>query len=292
MLPPGWQEVNNGAQVYYHNATTGETTWTRPGTGSPMAPVVPRPMAIGMSGDALPAGWDAVPSAQGTYYLNRTTGETTWTKPTGAAPLPAASSLSTPPALAYVPQPSDATVKNTAMVAAVAAQARQEAQAAAEAAAREAAFSDQATQAASHASHDAETARERRDQWTKHSELCAQVAVEAKQAEEAAEAVKQTAVAEAAEARTALSRADAVLARASSAVTAAKIEWASLEKAAEEEGRKATELRAHAEALRRTAALRAEEAAAAAEIASQWHRAKKEDEAMASQVPLIGLDCP
>jgi hypothetical protein len=245
-------------------------------------------MAIGMSGDALPAGWDAVPSAQGTYYLNRTTGETTWTKPTGAAPLPAASC--TPLALAYVPQPSDATVKNTAMVAAVAAQARQEAQAAAEAAAREAAFSDQATQAASHASHDAETARERRDQWTKHSELCAQVAVEAKQAEEAAEAVKQTAVAEAAEARTALSRADAVLARASSAVTAAKIEWASLEKAAEEEGRKATELRAHAEALRRTAALRAEEAAAAAEIASQWHRAKTEDEAVASQVPLIGLD--
>jgi hypothetical protein len=61
-----------------------------------------RPMAIGMSGDALLAGWDAVPSAQGTYYLNRTTGETYWTKPTGAAPLPAASSLSMPPAVAYV----------------------------------------------------------------------------------------------------------------------------------------------------------------------------------------------
>ena len=61
-----------------------------------------RPMAISMSGDALLAGWDAAPSAQGTYYLNRTTGETTWTKPTGAAPLPAASSLSTPPAMAYV----------------------------------------------------------------------------------------------------------------------------------------------------------------------------------------------
>jgi hypothetical protein len=75
----------------------------------PAVPAVPalsygevRPVAIGMSGDALLAGWDAVPSARGTYYLNRTTGESYWTKPTGAAPLPAASSLSTPPAVAYV----------------------------------------------------------------------------------------------------------------------------------------------------------------------------------------------
>jgi len=75
----------------------------------PAVPAVPalsygevRPVAVGMSGDALLAGWDAVPSAQGTYYLNRTTGESSWTNPTGAAPLPAASSLSTPPAVAYV----------------------------------------------------------------------------------------------------------------------------------------------------------------------------------------------
>jgi len=86
-LPEGWSEhvsqSSDPGKKYYVNESTGETTWDRPGGNKgedkPSKPKEP-------SSAAVPAGWTAHVSESSDpgriYYVNDTTGETTWTKPT------------------------------------------------------------------------------------------------------------------------------------------------------------------------------------------------------------------
>mmetsp|Transcript_98618 Transcript_98618/g.174686 ORF Transcript_98618/g.174686 Transcript_98618/m.174686 type:complete len:522 (-) Transcript_98618:175-1740(-) len=56
-LPAGWTEYfdNNSGKPYYHNATTGETTWTRPSSSAPASAAA--------SGPAGGSGWSSGPTA-------------------------------------------------------------------------------------------------------------------------------------------------------------------------------------------------------------------------------------
>ena len=85
------QEVKSGGSTYYFNSKTQVTSWELPGGAAARAPQVPARLPIGMAGatsagdGSLPAGWDAISGPSGTYYFNKTTKETTWTKPGGPA---------------------------------------------------------------------------------------------------------------------------------------------------------------------------------------------------------------
>jgi len=91
-LPPHWQERmdRNSGKVYYVNHSTKETTWTKPGT-SPVSTIdtagaVGRTSTTDMS---LAPNWqERVDQNSGrVYYVNHTTKETTWTRPTVAPPI-------------------------------------------------------------------------------------------------------------------------------------------------------------------------------------------------------------
>mmetsp|Transcript_8767 Transcript_8767/g.19452 ORF Transcript_8767/g.19452 Transcript_8767/m.19452 type:complete len:317 (-) Transcript_8767:47-997(-) len=86
-LPPGWAEHLDPAsgKPYFHNTSTGVTTWERP-AGTPAS--------------ALPPGWQEHidPTSGKPYYHNAALNQTTWERPAG---LPAmASAVSTVPAAA------------------------------------------------------------------------------------------------------------------------------------------------------------------------------------------------
>lgn len=85
-VPPPAQQADDflatltlpGPQPPMHaSANSLPAPWALPPAGVPPPPPPP---------PALPAGWEAVHGATGTYYFNRGTGETTWTKPNYAAP--------------------------------------------------------------------------------------------------------------------------------------------------------------------------------------------------------------
>ena len=77
-LADGWAEkLDAGSgRNYYTNASTGETTWTKPVGGGG-----------GGGGGGLAAGWveKLDPSSGRNYYTNASTGETSWTKPAAAS---------------------------------------------------------------------------------------------------------------------------------------------------------------------------------------------------------------
>jgi len=76
--PAGWEEKFSAQhkRAFYRNATTGETSWTRPGGAAAAAPA-------SSSTAALSAGWSEKYSAQHqrAYYQNAATGETSWNRP-------------------------------------------------------------------------------------------------------------------------------------------------------------------------------------------------------------------
>lgn len=79
-LPAGWTEHfdQGSGRAFFHNATTGETAWERPGGAAPAA------------GGGLPEGWaeHTDPGSGRVFYYKAATGETSWEKP--AAPAAAA----------------------------------------------------------------------------------------------------------------------------------------------------------------------------------------------------------
>jgi len=89
-LPAGWTEnLDPGSgNKFYHNATTGETTWERP-----------KPAGGAVAG-ALPDGWaeHLDPGSGRAFYYKAATGETTWERPQ-STPAAAASTAATPGAL-------------------------------------------------------------------------------------------------------------------------------------------------------------------------------------------------
>ena len=110
----GWTEVNSGGKVYYFNTKTQVTSWDPPpgGATAPRAPAVPARFAIGMAGGpptgpppmapggasaGLAPGWEAVTGPSGTYYFNKSTKETTWTKPSAGGPPSTPAMPSMPP---------------------------------------------------------------------------------------------------------------------------------------------------------------------------------------------------
>ena len=72
--------------VYYYNTATGETSWTAPPTGRSN---VASNAESYYDSSFLGAGrgeWDVAYTSDGAvYYVNRSTGETSWDEPAGAA---------------------------------------------------------------------------------------------------------------------------------------------------------------------------------------------------------------
>ena len=81
---------------YWHNTSTGESTWTDPALPSSSADT-----------EGLPEGWQAGwdPQSERVYYANPSTGETSWTKP-GQPPDAAGASSPQQPAQQPAQQPS------------------------------------------------------------------------------------------------------------------------------------------------------------------------------------------
>ena len=86
MSESGWEAIDDGeGNFYYHNASTGETTWDRPaefgGGGDDLGETVEAAVeAVADDGD----GWVAHQDDEGyTYYHNAATGETSWDPPPG-----------------------------------------------------------------------------------------------------------------------------------------------------------------------------------------------------------------
>merc|ERR1719331_981745 len=81
-LPEGWAQNVDAASgnVYFHNAATGETTWTRP-VAEGASNVLP-------SHHQLPSGWSEHSDlATGNlFYFHAATGETSWTRPVAPPP--------------------------------------------------------------------------------------------------------------------------------------------------------------------------------------------------------------
>ena len=88
-LPPGWVALKSAeGSTYFSNESDGTTTWDHPGSS---AEVTPQPSVLSMevvetrgnaAGGGLPPGWEALPDDDGDYYyFNKSTGETTWTRP-------------------------------------------------------------------------------------------------------------------------------------------------------------------------------------------------------------------
>lgn len=88
-LPPGWASAFDPTYgvVYYFNASTGERTWTRPGTEA--APPLPPPPPAAAGKERLPPGWRRMhdPSTGLAYYVHAASRETSWTPPVDAAVL-------------------------------------------------------------------------------------------------------------------------------------------------------------------------------------------------------------
>mmetsp|Transcript_8712 Transcript_8712/g.16665 ORF Transcript_8712/g.16665 Transcript_8712/m.16665 type:complete len:706 (-) Transcript_8712:344-2461(-) len=100
-LPPGWIAVvdPDSGDTYYVNEATGETTWDRPSSPSNHASqssLHASQRSVNSSGhgtnassddkdEHLPPGWLAVldPDSGDHYYVNESTGETTWDRPPG-----------------------------------------------------------------------------------------------------------------------------------------------------------------------------------------------------------------
>jgi outer membrane protein assembly factor BamB len=75
-LPAGWAEHQDpgSGRTFYHNASTGETAWERPGGAAPTA-----------TASALPEGWaeHVDPGSGKTFYYHAASGQTSWEKPGG-----------------------------------------------------------------------------------------------------------------------------------------------------------------------------------------------------------------
>lgn len=84
-LPRGWEQAHDPAsgRPYFHNRETGETSWTPPPADGPGAPRPSRAAPGSPRSGGLPAGWEEAgdPASGKTYYFNRATNETTWTRP-------------------------------------------------------------------------------------------------------------------------------------------------------------------------------------------------------------------
>lgn len=84
-LPTDWVEAVDPAtgRAYFQDTKTGHTQWEKPAMRAPAqlpppAPPMPPPAE-------LPSPWQEMfdDASKHVYYYNTTTGETTWTKPTG-----------------------------------------------------------------------------------------------------------------------------------------------------------------------------------------------------------------
>lgn len=69
-LPPGWEQVTDGEDVFYYHAASDTSTWNRPHA----------------TPSDLPAGWQRCHDDEGdVFYHNTVTGKSTWSKPTAPA---------------------------------------------------------------------------------------------------------------------------------------------------------------------------------------------------------------
>eukprot|EP01029_Cantina_marsupialis_P027587 TRINITY_DN773060_c0_g1_i1.p1 TRINITY_DN773060_c0_g1~~TRINITY_DN773060_c0_g1_i1.p1 ORF type:complete len:322 (-),score=99.29 TRINITY_DN773060_c0_g1_i1:213-1178(-) len=96
-LPEGWTELNDKktGNVYYWHKESGKTQWAKPAKERKSSSFDPpetmsdemkkklESKGIVSSVSALPPGWKAVkdPKSKRTYYWNKTTNKTTWTRP-------------------------------------------------------------------------------------------------------------------------------------------------------------------------------------------------------------------
>jgi len=91
-LPVGWVEYPDPAtgNPYFHNAASGETTWTRPVDAAPQQQMFQQPQQPQLQQQmfqqppqALPPGWVEFkdPSTGNPYFHCAATNETTWTRP-------------------------------------------------------------------------------------------------------------------------------------------------------------------------------------------------------------------